>query len=207
MNTLGLKPFRCSGGWENECFVIDGIPLHEYLQPHYQRLDPQLSLDMLAVTWNAVFDSEGDAWFMRHLLTLDRLNLPILSCPDDLDFSCTVLVAEIEKTYRCVYWKRIGRVNHSIESFAEEKQHGIVFADGYSDADWKQYSDAAFLRVDSPEWREWIAWNWSEELYRRRVNYTYPCYQIERNIDWFYDCAWCFERKQYDTLVKSCQPK
>lgn len=207
MNTIELKTLHCSDGCENECFVIDGIPLHEYFQPHYHRPEPQLSLDILAVTWNAVFDHEGDARFMRHLLTQDKLNLPILSCPDDLDFSCTVLVAEIEKTYRCVYWKRIGRVNHSAEHFAEEKQHGIVFADGYSDADWKQYGDAVFLRVDSHEWREWIAQNWSEELYRRRVNYTYPCWQIERNIDWFYDCGWCFDRRQYDALVNSCHPR
>lgn len=208
MNTITLKRCLCSDGWENECFVIDGVPLHTHLEPWCRLNAPELlPTDTLAVTWNAVFDTEGDARFMRHLLTLDKLNLPILSCPEDLDFSCTVLVADIEKTYRCVYWKRIGRVNHAVERFAEEKQHGIVFTDGFSDADWETYRDIAFLRVDSPEWREWISWNWSEELYRRRVNYTYPCYQNERNIDWIFPCNWCFDRQAYDALVGSCCPQ
>ena len=117
------------------------------------------------------------------------------------------IVAEIEKTNEFVYWKRIGTVNHSIERLEERKEHGIVFVDSYSDDDWIKYRDAAFMRVDSYEWKEWTSTHWSEELFRRHINYTYKCYQDDRNIDWIYTCNWCFDRKQYDSLVSECVPK
>lgn len=213
MNTLEIKKFVNSKNYENMCLFIDGLPFHNYMKkwcnelgfvktPQHFTLDDDLTL-----TWNASFDNDGDAKFMRWLLFKDKLNLPILSCPDDMDFSCIVIVAEIEKTDKYVFWKRIGKVNHSIENIEEEKEHGIVFVDSYSDEDWKNYKDAAFMRVGSNEWVEWVSANWSEELFRRRINYTYPCYQNDKNIDWIYECKWCFDRKQYDTLVASCNPK
>ena len=203
MNTLDIRTVAVSDGYSNECFFIDDIPLHEYMKKWCQ----DIPVEDLAITWNASFDFDGDARFMRFLLQTDKMNLPILSCPDDLDFSCTVIVAEVEKTNKYVLWKRIGTVNHSIENFEEEKEHGIVFADNYSDEDWIKYRDAAFMRVDSAEWCEWISANLSEELFRRRINYTYPCYQKEENIDWIYNCSWWCDREQYDRLAGSCKPK
>ena len=34
--------------------------------------------------------------------------LPILMCPDDCDFSCTIIVAEVVKDSEFVTWERIG---------------------------------------------------------------------------------------------------
>ena len=68
-----------------------------------------------------------------------------------MDFSCVVIIAEVEKREDVVYWKRIGIINHSIENFEEEKEHGIIFVDNYTDEDWERYIDVAFLRVNSPE--------------------------------------------------------
>ena len=201
MNTLEIKTITTSKGYKNEVFLIDKKPLHEYLCG----TDSDLS-DGLAITWNGEFENDGDARFMRFLLQIDKLNLPILSCPEDMDFSCVVIVADMEKTENTVIWKRIGRVNHSVESHNEQKEHGIVFVDTFSDKDWITYKDAAFLEVDSYEWREWISANWSEELYRRHINYTYPCYQTEENIDWLFYCNWCFDREEYEKLVASCRP-
>ncbi|MBR5682363.1 MAG: hypothetical protein IKW96_03645 [Ruminococcus sp.] len=202
MNTLEIKTITTSKGYENDVFLIDKKPLHEYLR----RADSELS-DGLAITWNGEFENDGDARFMRFLLQKDKLNLPILSCPEDMDFSCTVIVADMEKTENTVKWKRIGRVNHSVESHKEQKEHGIVFVDTFSDDDWITYRDAAFLEVDSYEWREWISANWSEELYRRHINYTFPCYQNEENIDWLSECSWCFDRKEYEKIASSCRPR
>lgn len=213
MNTLETKKILISKGYENECFIIDGIPFYEYWIKWYQKSDweeiqqPLAPIDDLAITWTASFDNDGDARFMRWLFKKDKLNLPILSCPDDLDFSCIVIVAEVEKIDKYVLWKRIGKVNHSIENFEEEKEHGIVFVDNYSDEDWIKYRDVAFMRVGSYEWCEWTSAHWSEELFRRHINYTYPCYQKEENIDWIYNCNWCFDREQYDRLIASCKPK
>lgn len=213
MNKLEIRNITISKGYENECFFIDGIPLHEYLIKWYRDNgwgdvpQPIAPVDDLAVTWKGIFDNDGDARFMRWLLKKDRLNLPILSCPDDMDFSCIVIVVEVEKTDEFVYWKRIGKVNHSIKCPEEEKEHGIVFVDSYSDDDWIKYRDEAFMRVGSYEWSEWTSTHWSEELFRRHINYTYPCYQDDRNIDWIYACNWCFYRMHYDSLVAACDPK
>lgn len=34
--------------------------------------------------------------------------VPMLVCPDDLDFSCTVVVCEVQYTDKAVLWQRIG---------------------------------------------------------------------------------------------------
>ena len=212
MNTLEIRTVQISDQFENESFVIDGIPLCQYLIKWYLKNgwgeipQPFAPVNDLAVLWTASFDFQGDVRFMHYLLEQDHVNLPLLSCPEDLDFSCVVIVAEIEKTENYVYWKRIGIVNHSIESFEEEKAHGIAFVNSYTDEDWKRFNDPALHDVNSDKWSEWISANWSEELYRRRINYTFPCYQDERNIDWIYACNWCFDRKQYDELAAPCSP-
>ena len=211
MTTLEIKNITISKGYENECFFIDGIPFQDYMKKWYWKNDngipqPLAPFDDLAVTWTAGFDNDGDARFMKWLLGKDKLNLPILSCPDDLDFSCIVIVADTEKTDDHVLWKRIGMVNHSAEDKEQAKEHGIVFSDNFTDEDWEKYMDAALMRVGSHEWNEWISENWSEELYRRHINYTYPYYQDDRNIDWICDCSWCFDRKEYDVLAASCRP-
>lgn len=46
--------------------------------------------------------------------------------------------------------------------------------------------------------------HWAEELYRRRVNYTFPYYQNDQNIEWFASCSFEFNRKEYDAVVNSC---
>ena len=212
MNTLEIMSLPTSDGFENECFVIDGIPLHDYLTKWYlengwgEIPQPIAPVDDLSLAWNTEYNYKGDARFMEYLLQQDKVNLPLLLCPDDCDFSCVVIIAEVEKTGSLVYWKRIGKVNHSIESFEEEKRHGIAFVDAYTDDDWKEYNDPELHDVDSDKWREWISANWSEELYRRRINYTYPCFQDNRNIDWIYACNWCFDRKEYEVLAASYHP-
>lgn len=201
MNTLEIENIITSNGFENEAFIIDKKPIHEYLNEADRE-----HFDLLQITWNGEFENDGDARFMRFLMQKDKLNLPILSCPEDMDFSCIVIVADIEKTENTVLWKRIGRINHSIENRQKQKEHGIVFVDSYSDEDWITYRDVAFLKVDSYEWNEWISSNWSEELYRRHINYTFPCYQNEKNINWLFECNWKFDREKYEKLATSYIP-
>ena len=211
MNRIEIRKHIIPSGYKTRVFFIDDKPLYEYFNVWVSKGDELWERlrkpDMLEITWGDVMDFEGDNRFMRFLLQQDKACLPILSCPDDMDFSCIIIVAEIEKTNEFVYWKRIGTVNHSIERLEERKEHGIVFVDSYSDDDWIKYRDAAFMRVDSYEWKEWTSTHWSEELFRRHINYTYKCYQDDRNIDWIYTCNWCFDRKQYDSLVSECVPK
>ena len=90
---------------------------------------------------------------------------PILICPEDLDFSCIVIVADVIKTDDKVIWRKIGMVNHSNESFEQEKRSGILYVDSYTKEDWELYGDnIALTDVDSPEWRKWVGDNWNDEL-------------------------------------------
>ena len=199
MNTLEIKRLKIPSDYETAVFVIDGRPLYEYLN-EWVNGDEQLldKPDMLAICWTDDYDFEGDSRFMKFVLAQDKAITPILSCPDDFDFSCSVVVADVEKHDDVVIWRRIGSVNHSKEDFEEEKL-------SYTDEDREKYGDnIALEEVDSRAWHDWIGKNWTEELYRRRINYTYPKYQDEENIDWIAECNFVFNRKDYDRLVESC---
>ncbi|NDV80724.1 hypothetical protein [Bacteroides sp. 51] len=47
-------------------------------------------------------------WLDEKLDTLYPNKCPILMCPDDFDFSCTLIVAEIENYSSFIRWKQIG---------------------------------------------------------------------------------------------------
>lgn len=48
---------------------------------------------------------------------------PVVICPDDLDFSCSLLVAEIKNTGTEVIWERIG-VDKTKDAFSEPDRVG-----------------------------------------------------------------------------------
>ncbi|MBQ8392305.1 MAG: hypothetical protein IJX51_00895 [Clostridia bacterium] len=209
MNKIEIRNLFLSSGYEAKAFFIDGRPLYEYinewLAKDKQLLQSITPNDDLAICWTNDYDFEGDSKFMRYILNQSNAITPILSCPEDFDFSCIVIVADVIKKDDKVIWRRIGTVNHSNESFEQEKRSGILYVDSYSKEDWTLYGDnIASTDVDSPEWRKWIGDNWTEELYRRRINYTFPYYQNEQNIDWFSACDFEFDKNEYDALIASC---
>ena len=206
MNTLEIKRLKTPSDYETDVFVIDGKPLYEYLIEWLNGNEQLLyKPDVLEICWTNDYDFEGDAKFMRYVLSQNAAITPILSCPDDFDFSCTVVVVDVVKQDDIVIWKRIGKINHSKEIFEEEKKHGILDLYSYTEKDWEKYGDnIALEKADSKAWYDWIDSNWTEELYRRRINYTYPKYQDEENIDWIAECNFKFSREAYDKLVESC---
>lgn len=191
-NKIEIRDCMIPSGYKNEIFFIDGRPLYEYINEWLKDKDELTKsvspTDALAISWTNEYDFEGDAQFMRFVLDQDRAVTPILICPEDMDFSCIVIVADVVKKDDKVIWKRIGKVDHSAESFDEEKNSGVLNG----------------LDVDSPKWREWVSENWTDELFCRRKNYTFPYYQNEKNIEWFSDCEFVFDRKEYDELVDGC---
>lgn len=211
MNKIEMKKLSIPSGYETNVFLIDEIPLYEYFTDWWERQNcmpqdiPFAPADMLEVTWTNKYDCEGDARFMKYVLKQENAITPILSCPDDFDFSCIVIVAEVIKLDDKAIWKRIGMVDHSGEIFEDEKRSGILCHEAYTKEDWDKYGDnIALEQVDSHAWKEWISQNWSEELYRRRINYTYPYYQDESHIDWFAECNFEFDRKEYDSVIEMC---
>ena len=209
MNKIEIRNLFLSSGYETKTFFIDECPLYEYINKwlveNQQLLQSIMPSDDLAICWTTNYNFDGDSKFMRYILNQNNAITPILICPEDLDFSCIVIVADVIKTDDKVIWRKIGMVNHSNESFEQEKRSGILYVDSYTKEDWELYGDnIALTDVDSPEWRKWVGDNWNDELYRRRINYTFPYYQDERNIDWFYACNFEFNRDEYDALVVSC---
>lgn len=209
MNHIEVKDIVIPYGYKENYWFIDGISLPEYLtlwandsdDNDFQSIRPFLGL---CPAWSKRLEWKGDIRFVWKLIEMDSVVLPLLLCPDDLDFSCIVIAAEVEKTKDYVYWHRIGYVSHANEDFEEEKRNGILNLNAYSDEDWEKYGDNIALEdVSSYAWKKWISENWEEELYRRRMNYTLPYYQTEGNICWIKEVGWVFERVEYDQMVKA----
>ena len=208
MNHIEIRKHRIPSDYETRVFFIDGKPLYEYFSAWVSKDDESWESlrkpDMLEITWGDVMDFEGDNRFMRFLLQQDKACLPILSCPDDMDFTCVLIVADVMKENGKVFWKRMGIVNNTRESAFPHAKYGILFYDNFTDEEWDKYGDIVFEPEDSPKYKKWISKNWSEELYRRRINYTYPFLLKEENITWFADCRFEFDREEYETVVGKC---
>ena len=209
MNHIAVieRKFEPSGAVDYDV-AIDGIALPELLDKNTENTnDERLSSFIkpfitLFPAWSFDLDWEGDIRFVWDVLNMENAPIPILMCEDDADFSCIVIVAEVEKTKDYVYWNRIGYVNHDKESFDAEKRSGILHTAAYSDDDWEKYGDnIALEEVDSDNWCQWISENWEEELYRRRMNYTLPYYRADGSVTWFLETDWKFERSEYEAML------
>ena len=97
---------------------IDGKILPEYLQnwadafPDDKRVKGLAPFSDLWPAWSKSLDCEGDVRFVWKAVELDKAVLPLLLCSNDVDFTCIVVVAEVEKTEDFVYWNRVGFVLH-----------------------------------------------------------------------------------------------
>lgn len=88
-------------------FKIDGYWLDEKLEElipgnMYKGMIPTLLFAMeidneKEVVWRRIFPSKGTI-----------VNCPVLMCPDDCDFSCTLIIAEIENRGDTVRWNKLG---------------------------------------------------------------------------------------------------
>lgn len=210
MDRIKIEKVMTQYGYEESYWSIDGKVLPQYLDECVSKTHSAYlsniggTFDGLCPAWSKELDFKGDIRFVWELIRRENATiLPILLCPEDLDFSCTVIVVEVNKTKDFVYWNRVGYVIHDNEDFEEEKRSGILCLEAYSDEDWEKYGDnIALENTTSYLWKEWISENWEEELYRRRMNYTLPYYETEGNVCWFQDLNWCFVCAEYETMVQ-----
>ena len=184
MNHIKIQRVMTPYGYEEDYWCIDEKVLPNHLDECITESADEYLKDLgsfmgLCPAWSKELNYKGDVRFVWELIRReDATILPILLCPDDLDFSCIVIVVEVDKTKDFVYWGRVGYVTHKNEDFEEEKRSGILCVEAYSDEDWE------------------------EELYRRRMNYTLPYYETEGNVCWFHDFNWCFTREEYESMVR-----
>jgi hypothetical protein len=95
------------GYWDFINYFIDGYWLDEkidqlYPEYMYKGLIPTL------VYWIEIETEKAVVW-KRILPEENQTTIcPILMCPDDNDFSCTLIVAEIKNCGNVIQWKRLG---------------------------------------------------------------------------------------------------
>ena len=95
--------------------AVDGIPWDIWLSSAVQN-DDYLGL-VPAISSLDNNDERSIAWKRIYPPATGKHIAPILICPDDLDFSCTVVVAEISRQPGVVIWHRSGldrtQTNHA----------------------------------------------------------------------------------------------
>ncbi len=87
--------------------LIDGVPFDVYLA----RAAGDPTIEGLVTTLDGCLYDPGDQELVaRTVLPMGPASelLPVLVCPDDCDFSCSVVVTEVEHTLQGVCWTRVG---------------------------------------------------------------------------------------------------
>lgn len=100
------------GGNEFLSIKIDG----EWIDKLFDRKFPGYNIDGTISTLSFRMETDEEEKIVwERFLPKEKTTIvsPILMCPDDCDFSCTLVVAEIEATEDVVTWKRIGMDNSS----------------------------------------------------------------------------------------------
>lgn len=59
----------------------------------------------------------------------------------------------------------------------------------------------ALEHVNSSAWCQWTSENWTEKLFRRRMNYTLPYYKKKGSICWIKTIDWMFTKREYESMV------
>jgi hypothetical protein len=92
---------------EHLMIFIDGIRFDKWLSNKLTNED-YLNLIPTWLGWLLNPKEQEYVWAKIRLCETEKVILPILVCPDDLDFSCTVIVCEVQYMDDAVQWKRIG---------------------------------------------------------------------------------------------------
>ena len=144
MNKIGVIKGKSEYSTNDHLIItVDGRPLDHFIsdfdlggQHAFKGLVPTL------LDWLDNQDERRVVW-TRILPAIGQTTIgPILMCPDDCDFSCTIVVAEIKRTEKTIEWKRLGTnispTNKSVEKMGQEVNWfpGLRFS-----FDTKDYSD------------------------------------------------------------------
>lgn len=188
-----------------ETLYINGKTLDECL---YDITNNNQYLNLMPAWSNALwgddsYDIEEKFYLFDLLMNQIESNVPILLCPDDFDFSCTIVVVKIKYLEDSVLWENLGIVKKDNFSLDEWKQSGYQNLKTWSIEDWDTYGDDyAVLGINDPKWH--ILWSkeWKEENKRRIYNYWHQYFNDDENIEWINNCQYIFEKDDYVSTVK-----
>jgi hypothetical protein len=105
MDTVEIKEYKTKFAKGNHPMIfVNGKSLDELL---WAQIGEENLLGLVpAITW--LWDDEEQKIAIERLSneTVGSTVVPILVCPDDADFSCTVLIVEVELSDKTVKWCR-----------------------------------------------------------------------------------------------------
>ncbi|WP_371365958.1 hypothetical protein SRRS_05200 [Sporomusa rhizae] len=92
---------------EHLMIFVDDIRLDKWLS---SKLDDKNYLGLIPtwLGWLVNPKEQEYVWIKTKLCETKTTIVPMLICPDDLDFSCTIIVCEVKYTDTSVQWTRIG---------------------------------------------------------------------------------------------------
>lgn len=208
VHSIRIAALQTIYGYQEHYWLIDGEPIVSILERWVQEgrcpnLEIFCTVMGLLPAWTGKLLWASENRFVWEMIdSPDPLNVPLLVCEEDCDFSCIVILVRIRKTENFVFWEKLGLLSHENEDGEKEKCSGILCLEAYTANDWEQYGDnIATERCGSPEYWQWVSAHWDEELIRRRRNYTLPYMQDENNIVWIASPGWKFPRAEYDRMV------
>jgi len=131
--------------WDFINYRIDGYWLDELLDelyPNnmYKGLIPTLVYWMereaeKAVVWKRILPNENETTIC-----------PVLMCPDDNDFSCTLIVAEIRNCGDLIQWKQIG-IDKTKEWDAEKVGSKVEWLDKFNELNFSKQDYLTMLET------------------------------------------------------------
>jgi len=163
-------------------------------------IDGRMLGDFLsAITGDSVYKNLWCAWLLEvnqnaweqegnYIWTLienkRNCNLPILLCADDMDFWCTVVVAQVRFYNNVVVWEKVGLVTGKFD-VKQWRKSGIQNIAKWCETDWNLYGETlSGLDENDKAWEEWWSEHWLDEEKRRLWNYFHPYFSDNENITW-----------------------
>lgn len=204
---------------DDDPIYIDGISLFEHIRQMCSRSDNDIIKHMaeyvhqLVCTYmHGVFIDGWCGVFMSELIgAFEDMTIPILICPDDTDFTCTTVTADMRFADGSVYWDRIGLVDNSgLDLFGRSYGiiHGLTAEDIYSEKFRNKYGASlteAVLDTDSPEYYELAGrYRYMNELMILRNHYC-PYINDPKNIITIGEPHWRFTPQDYFNMTDSLQ--
>lgn len=108
MNSIRADWFKSQFVSEPHLIIrVDGEPLDDFLG----NLTTDEELRGLIPAWLYWLTNDTDqavVWERMITPLSGRVRVPVLMCPDDLDFSCQLIIADLEATPEVIVWHRIG---------------------------------------------------------------------------------------------------
>jgi hypothetical protein len=139
-------------------FCVDG----EWLDEKLNSLYPDKYFKGLIPTLDYALSSEAEkkvVW--ERVLPNENLTLicPLLMCPDDLDFSCTLIVGEIRSAEKFIYWLKLG-VDRSKEWEADKVGTTVEWFDSFPELCFEKAAYTKMLSVFKQQYElERVRWD------------------------------------------------